>query len=445
MAKGVELLSPQEAAASAFSDIRNLDCVNLMRGRRVEDVVSTGSLILDLILGGGYARGRIASIFGPEAAGKSTLLQQLVVSAQLLGIPVVYYDPECGADPVYMRTQGINLKYELKFRKNKKTVKQPGFFYTQPDTGEQIYRHIFKTLDRMPDIDSGPPSILFLIDSFAAMQSEEYDPATGDSGRLGSNARMHSHYLGVISPKLRKKGGTIVGSNQMRMAIGSYGNPEKESGGNALKYYPAYKLKTKRQYVKGSKPGGVLVDPLRIRMLPLSWITLKNKCFPPFRTTDMRLILGRGLDYAYDAHYFFQQTGLLDKTKNGRRTILLDGLKDKSYDWDLFRRLTHSPKFRERCFTDLLRDNEIYKRYFDTSEEQTYFYDADYDFSAEEIVNLQLTVETEAEEYVEEQRSNRKKGKRPKDKGKKEDHEDLDLDEAARDEASDDFSVDSDF
>lgn len=445
MAKKV-VFAAAEAAAAAFSDVDNLDCVNLMKGRRVEDVVSTGSLILDLILGGGYARGRIASIFGPEAAGKSTLLQQLVVSAQALGIPVIYYDPEAGADPIYMRTQGIDLNYTISFRKDKKKVTQPGFFYTQPDTGEQVYRHIFGTLDKMPDVESGPPTVIFLIDSFAAMQSEEYDPKTGDSGRLGSNARMHSHYLGVLSPKLRKKGGLIVGSNQMRMSIGSYGNPEKESGGNALKYYPDYKMKTKRQWVKGAKEGGILVDPLKIRMLPLVWSTVKNKSFPPFRTTEMRLILGRGIDYGFDAHYFFQQIGLLDVLKNGRRRLLLNGLKDKSYDWRAFRELTHNPKFRERCFKGLLKKNETYKRYFETSEEQTYFYDAEYDFSETEVEELQASVTDEAEEYVEEQKTKRKKGKKPAGKSKKEDHADLDLDAKARDEAADTpFSVDSDF
>ena len=452
-AKKVVTLAAVEAASSAFSDIDNLDCVNLMKGRRVEDVVSTGSLVLDLILGGGYARGRIASIFGPEAAGKSTLLQQLVVSAQMLGIPVVYYDPEAGADPIYMRTQGIDLNYSISFRKEKKKITKPGFFYSQPSTGEQVYRHIFGTLDKMPDVDSGPPTIIFLIDSFAAMQSEEYDPKTGDSGRLGSNARMHSHYLGVLSPKLRKKGGLIVGSNQMRMSIGSYGNPEKEAGGNALKYYPDYKMKTRKQWVKGSKEGGVLIDQLKIRMLPLLWSTVKNKSFPPFRSTEMRLILGRGLDYAFDAHYFFQQIGLLEMGGNGRRRLLLKGLQDKTYDWRSFRELTHNPQFRERCFKGLLKNNETYKRYFETSEEQTYFYDAEYDFSETEIEELQASVVDEADEYADDQKTSRKKGKKPAGKSKKKDSADLDLDAKARDEAksaelaADDapFSVDSDF
>ena len=409
-------------------------------GFRVHDVVSTGSLVLDLILGGGYARGRMGTIFGPEGCGKSTLLQQLVISAQRIGIPVVYYDFEAGADPVYMRTHGIDLKYAFKVKKEKKTVSIPGFFYAQPDTGESVYRHIIRTLSQMPPIDSGLPSIIFLVDSFAAMMSEEVDQNTGEGGRLGAKARMHSHYLGLISPKLRRKGGILIGANQMRTEIGSYGNPEKEAGGNALKYYPDYKVKATRQWVKGSQPGGIIQDATKVSTLPVLWRTVKNKTFPPFRSTEMRLVLGRGIDYAFDTHYFFKHIGLLD-IKAGRRRIMLGKFKDKLFTWKEFRRLCEFPEFRERCFEEILKNPKAYVRYFETSDEDTYFYDADYDYTDDELDNIRQLVLDESEEYKEDKSKNRKKGKKPADTSKKEDIENQQLEEdAAEENASfDDF------
>jgi len=419
-----------EAAATAFLELKDLDCVSLMRGRRVHDVVSTGSLVLDLILGGGYARGRMGTIFGPEAAGKSTLLQQLVVSAQSIGIPVVYYDFEAGADPVYMRTQGIDLKYTINIKKDKKSISVPGFFYTQPDTGEGVYRHIIRTLSQLPEIDSGIPSIIFLIDSFAAMMSEETDVDTGEGGRLGARARMHSNYLGLISPKLRRKGAILIGANQMRAEIGSYGNPQKEAGGNALKYYPDYKVKATRQWIKGSKEGGIIPDATKVNTLPVLWRTVKNKTFPPFRSTEMRLVLGRGIDYAFDTHYFFKHLGLLE-VQSGRRRIMLGKFKDKLFTWAEFRRLCEFPAFRTRCFEEILKNPKAYVRYFEHSDEDTYFYDSDYDYTDEELDNIKQLVLDEASEYKEDKDTDRKKGKKPANVSKKEDIENQDLEEQA--------------
>ena len=434
------ILHAAEAASSAFSELKELDCVNLTRGRRVHDVVSTGSLVLDLILGGGYARGRIGTIFGPEAVGKSTLLQQLIISAQKIGIPVVYYDFEAGADPVYMRTQGIDLKYALKITRDKKTVSVPGFFYTQPDTGESVYRHMMRTLSHLPDIDSGLPSIIFLIDSFTAMMSEETDQDTGEGGRLGAKARMHSNYLGLLSPKIRRKGAILIGANQMRTEIGSYGNPQKEAGGNALKYYPDYKVKSTRQFIKGSKEGGIIQDATNVNTLPVLWRTVKNKTFPPFRSTEMRLVLGRGIDYAFDTHYFFKHLGLLE-ISSGRRRIMLGKFKDKLLTWSEFRRLCEFPQFRDRCFQEILKNPLVYTRYFETSEEATYFYDSEYDYSDAEIENIKQLVLGEAEEYVEEKQANRKKGKKPVGTSKKEDIDNQAVEEKAAEEneSFDDF------
>jgi protein RecA len=423
----ISFMHPALAAAEAFKEMPDLDCINLMKGRRVHDVCSTGSLALDLIVGGGPARGRFGTIFGPEASGKSTILQQMAVSGQQAGMPVVFYDPEAGADPIYMVSQGINLKYEVSIRdNNKKTVKAPGFFYTQPDTGEQVYQHMLRTMSKMQDVDSGLPTILFLVDSFEAMMSDEVDPATGEGARLGSQARMHSFYLRLITSKLRRKGAILVGSNQMRTAIGSYGNPERESGGNALKYYAHFKIKTSR------KP--VLADKLKVMGLPVQWRTVKNKSFPPFRATDMSIILGRGIDPAFDAHHFFNHLGLL-KIESGRRRLILKGLQDKLYTWAEFRQLTDNPKFRARCF-EMMKDNSTYERYFQHSGETTYFYDQAY--TDTDVAKLEEVTVLEAEEYQQELKDNRRKGKRPAGVDKKQDNENQQLIEEVLDDVKDD-------
>jgi hypothetical protein len=283
---------------------------------------------------------------------------------------------------------------------------------------------MLRTMSKMPDVDSGLPTILFLVDSFEAMMSDEVDPATGEGARLGSQARMHSFYLRMITPKLRRKGVVLVGSNQMRTAIGSYGNPERESGGNALKYYAHYKVKTSRKQV--------LPDKLKVMGLPVQWRTVKNKAFPPFRSTDMSIILGRGIDPAFDAHYFFTQLGLL-KVENGRRRLILKGLQDKLYNWSEFRQLTDNPKFRARCF-EMLKDNSTYERYFQHSGETTYFYDQGY--TDTDVAKLEEITVGEAAEYEQEMKDTRRKGKRPADVDVQQDNENQALVEEVLDEVS---------
>lgn len=345
-----------------------LDCINLRQGQRVKDVLSSGSLVLDLILGGGFKPGLMGTIFGPEGSGKSTLLTTILASSQLLNIPACLYDPESGSDPVYMRTQGVDLDYKIKVKIGKKTETRPGFFYTQPDTGEAVYRHILRVLSKMPIVDDGPPRMLFLVDSFAGMGSEEVDEV-GDGGRIADEARMHSYFLKRVVPRLRRRGAILLGTNQMRTNIGSYGSPLSEAGGKALQFWPGYKIRISAKRVEPDKIG--------VQTVPVIWRTTKNKAFPPFRSTDMRLMLGRGIDKSYDAFYFLKHLGLLE-VHAGKSKIHLDGFDDKVLSWGDFRRTVEEPHFRSTCF-DMLRDNDTYRRYFEHSKEATYFYDAAYD------------------------------------------------------------------
>jgi len=327
---------------------------------------------------------------------------------------------------VYMRTQGVNLRYTLKVGSGGKKDKKDAvaWFYSQPDTGEQVYRHILATLSHLPDLSSGNPSVLFLIDSFAAMVPGEVDQSTGEGARLGSRGRLHSYWLSLIIPKLGRKGGIIIGTNQMRANIGGYGNFDQEASGNALKFYSHYKIRTSKKQVDK--------DTLGIQTLPVIWRTVKNKSFTPFRSTDMRLILGRGIDKAYDAHYFLNQLGILAVEK-GRRRILLGSLKDQLLDWRTFRYTTSDPQFRLRCF-NLLKSDDTYRRYFEVSKDSTYFYDADYDYSDEEVSKIGLEVKTEAAQYDEEKRSVRKRDGKPINTSSSQDNEDIELEEQALDD-----------
>jgi len=418
-----KIMSAVDAVSVAFEELDDLDCINLQQGKRVRDAMSTGSLSLDLIKGGGNKPGLMETIFGPEGSGKSTLINSYIVSAQSLNIPAILYDPESGSDPVYMRTQGVDLRYQISVKEGKKTVKKPGFFYTQPECGEDVYRHILRTLRRLPIVDDGPAQILFLIDSFEGMASEEVDEK-GEGGRIADEARMHSYYLKRVVPRLRRRGAILVGTNQMRTAIGTYGNPQQESGGRALRYWPGYKVRVSVKRVEA--------DKIKVQTLPVIWRTTKNKAFPPHRSTDMRIMMGRGLDPAYDALYFLKQLGYIE-VRGGKTKILLPG-HGKVLSWKDFRRTVENPEFRAKCFA-MLRSNDTYRRYFEHSKESTYFYDADYTFEdeaedeAEDEEKLAQQVEDDAAEYDEMRRKRRKRGKRPHGKSKKQDHEDLAFDE----------------
>lgn len=415
-----EISHPADAVDAAFAEVTDLDCINLTQGKRVEYSLSSGSLSADLMLGGGYKPGLMGTVFGPEGSGKSTLMLTHIYAAQQSGIPICMYDPEAGSDPVYMRSLGIDLKYKIKVKAaGKKTETKTGFFYVQPDTGEAVYRHILRVLRRMPIRDQdGPPTVLFVIDSFAGMASEEVDEV-GDGGRIADEARMHSYFLKRVVPRLRRRGALLLGTNQTRVAIGSYGNPQQETGGGALRFWPGYKIRTSRKRAEQDKIG--------VQTLPVIWRTTKNKAFMPFKSTEMRLMLGRGIDLAYDAFYFLKNLGLLE-VRGGKQRILLDGY-DKIYSWKEFRYVVENPHFRQMCF-DMMKDGATWRRYFEHAEDLTYTYDEDYQYGEEDAVVKTEEVDAAAEEYEELRKKRRRQGKRPKGKSKKEDHADLDFDEA---------------
>jgi len=362
---------PATAVLAAFDEYQHIKCVSLMKGGRVGNVLSTGSLIQDLILGGGYQRGRIADIFGPEGTGKTSLLNETMASAQRVGIPTVFYDTEHSADVTYMRTQGVDPEFRIK--ENGKSV--PGFFYVQPGPGEDVYRHIAKSLQRMPDINlekSGPPTILYAIDSLAAMFSESEDMDKQGKGGLGLDARMHSVWLRRLRNLLRSKGGLLVLTNQIRMAINLRNpamNKAGQPGGNALKFYADYMMRVSASRREQDDAIGVARQHLFLS-------TIKNKCFPPFRDAELDLILGRGLDKASDAEHFLKAIGRYEVKGAYRRIKLKKFDTGKGMHWKDFRKITESPEFREYAF-EMMKDERVYGAYFKQSKYKNFTYDVE--------------------------------------------------------------------
>lgn len=435
--KDGEIFHPAIAAANAFDVVEDLECVNLKRGAgRVHDVVSSGSFSLDLILGGGFPRGRFATMYGPEGCGKSTFLQELIVSCQRSNITVVHYDVESGSDPVYMTNMGIDIHHTHKIpglTKSGKPSKRldlmqvfPDYLYSQPDYGEQIYRHMLVTLKHIPTVKEGIPQIVFLIDSLAAMASEEVDDETGES-RLVPAARMHSNFLQLIRPKLKKKGAVLVCSNQTRTNIGGWGNPVKEYGSAALMFYPDIKVMyTRRKQEK---------DKSKLDVVPITMRTTKNKVFIPFRIAEpMGLLLGRGMDRARDIDVFLTKTGHLD-TKRGKRRIIFKKKETKWMGWADFRRYVEHPNFRSFLKRRIKRD-KTFAEYLEQDEVANYFYDQDFrEYEGEVSIDeseIERRVGEEAEEYREDRKKRRKQGKRGKKRSKKQTRDDEELEEEAR-------------
>jgi len=372
-------LSPAAAIMQTFDEYKEVRCVSLQKGGRVENVVSTGSLILDLILGGGLQRGRIAEIFGPEGSGKTTIMLSTIAMGQKANIPCVFYDTEHSLDPTYMKSIGIDLEFMI----TESGKKVPGFYYAQPGPGEQVYMHILKTLDGMKDIDPevpGPPTILFCIDSFAAMFSEAEDLEKSGKGGLGRDARMHSTWLRQLKGRLRAKGALMFVTNQIRMKLNlknPMANPESRPGGHAMKHYADYVIR-----VSTSKRAKADSQDLEQQHMYIR--TIKNKCFPPFRECEHDLLLGRGLDKKEDAIRFLKAIGRHEVRGAFHRIKLKPFDTGKGMPAKKLRALVESAEFRDFAF-NLLRKEKVYGAYFKQSGYKNYSYDMPADAPVESV------------------------------------------------------------